>query len=150
MTGLVAALIPVILLGASSLPGHAPFRSQARPSSLELVNIICESQQVAHAGYEPPPLTVLSSTFAKARQQSVWIISIGKDEAFVMGGTGAMRRFVVKRHDQAGLILVDAAQGAPAHVVTIDARDSSFVYATSGVSPAGGHGHTGRCRWGEP
>jgi hypothetical protein len=155
MAGLLAAVVPVVLLGVSSLPSdyHVPIRGHAgEATATEFENIVCEGKPVARTGYETPLLTVLSSTFEKARRHSRWIISMSGNEAIVMHGQGIARRFLVTKRDPDGLILVDAEKDPPAYVITIDPRNSSFVYSMRIVSQTSSRGNSfvGRCRLGGP
>lgn len=153
MTGLLAAMVPVILLGASSLTPDAPFRGQAREAtSSEIMDMVCESTLVAGKGYHTPPLTVLSATFAKARRHPLWIISMRGNEATVMHGQGTVRRFLIKKRDPHLLMLVDIEKDPPVHVITIDPRNSSFVYLMRDVTPMSNQAKTfvGRCRPASP
>ena len=149
MAGLLAAMVPVILLAASSLGTDAPFHGQAgeAPSS-EIKDMVCESTLVARKGYDTPPLTVLSATFAKARRHPLWMISMRGNEATVMHDQGAVRRFLIKKRDPDLVMLVDIETDPPMQVITIDPRNSSFVYSMRDVSPMSNQANTfvGRCR----
>lgn len=155
MAGFLAVVVPVVLLGVSSLPSdyHAPIRGHAREATpTEFENIVCEGEPVARTGYETPLLSVLSSTFEKARRYSRWIISMSGNEAIVMHSRGITRRFLVTKRDPDRLILVDAEKDPPAHVIMIDPRNSSFVYSLRIVSQTSSRGNSfvGRCRFGGP
>lgn len=149
MTGALVAMVPVILLGTGNLPSDVLVHSRVREAtSPKLVSVVCESTGVARKGYDTPPLTVLGSTFAKARQHSLWIISMRGNAATVMDGEGTVRRFLIKKRDPGFLLLVDAEKDPPMQVITIDPRNASFTYVMRNVAQTSNREHAlvGQCR----
>lgn len=120
----------------------------------ESVSVVCESDLVDRTGYDTQlrGKTVMSSSFGKEDKQSVWIISMRGNDATVSDGQGNIGRYVITKRDLSGVILVEAEKGVSVQVITIDPRNSSFVYTTQNVNVTWNRANTfvGRCRPGGP
>lgn len=119
-----------------------------------MVSIVYGSNLVDRTGYDTQShgKTVVSSSFGKENRQSVWIISIRGNDATVMDGQGNIGRYAIIKRDSSGVILMGVAKGVSVQVITIDPRNSSFVYTTQNVNVMWNRANTfvGGCRPGGP
>ncbi len=151
LTFCLVLLFPVALFAAGSLRSdyETPYHGQAlKMTSMESLNIVCESDLADSTGYYATPEgTILQSIFKKQSKRATWIVSIRANEANVMDDQGNLGRYVITKRDSSGLILVEAGRGVSVQVITIDPRNSSFVYTSQNVSLLWNRANTftGRC-----
>ncbi len=151
LTFSLGLLFPVVLFAACD--NEAPYRGQSLGvTSMESVNIVCESDLVGTTGYyAEKDGTTLVSWLKKQSKRDVWIISVTGDEATVGDGQGNVRRFQVANRKSSGLVLVDVSMETAPQVISIDPQNSSFVYSSQNVTPVWNRINVwvGRCRLGE-
>ena len=94
------------------------------------ITITCQADWAASTGYyrESTGWSVTSS-FAKQRQTSTWIIVVNGDYAHFVDGQGNQGIYVVTKFDSTGVLLVRPGEADIAvQVISIDPSSSSFVY----------------------
>lgn len=128
-------------------PAFAHLRSNYESSYkgqplMGLERITCHSELAGSTGYYYNDVkggvrlsfdADLVSSFKKQSNPATWEISITGNQADVQDGQGNRGRYQITKRGPDGLILVEVQSGTSIQVITIDPRNSSFVYTTQNV-----------------
>lgn len=162
-TVVVALAIAVLLTGGGAQAGEPlrqkyelPFRGRPLPQLLQpSATISCTSESAASTGYylknladDPSKGFSLVSALEKQSQPQVWRISIQGGKAVEEVES---QEYQVIRQGDSGVILVGVERvpmGTHVEVITIDARNGSFLATKSGVSALSNRTNVyyGRCQ----
>jgi len=137
-TVLAVSLALLVCLAMAASPRgeyEAPYSGPPLPSATkDAATIICESSLAGSTGYyRTGDETTAVSSFKKQKDTVAWKISIQHDHAEVIDSQLNKNDFIVVKRETDGLALVFVETGASTQIITIDPRNSSFVYTTQHV-----------------